>query len=189
MGEITQLLKQIDTGSEDAKERLFCRLYDDLKALASRRLLHEDQGHTLQPTALVNETYLRLMNVQQNGHYTWNNRRHFFGAAAEAMRRILVESARRKQTQKRGGNLRRQDFNPDTICEPELAEDLIALDEALTRFKRIEPRRAELVSLRFFAGLSLKEAAEQLEISSRTADSDWAYARAWLLAEIAEKTA
>ena len=146
-------------------------------------MAHEGPGHTLQPTALVNETFLRLVGSSTESR-KWDGSRHFFGAAALAMRRILIESARRKQTQKYGGELTRAALNPDSIGAPQMADHLLALDEALTRFAEIEPRKAELVSLRFFAGLKLGETAEQLGISRRTADSDWAYARAWLLAEM-----
>lgn len=181
MSEITALLKAVERGEEDAKERLYERLYGDLKRLATSRMANEGPGHTLQPTALVNETFLRLVGDKTQ---TWDGSRHFFGAAAQAMRRILVDSARRKQAQRRGGGLQRAALDPDAIGAPQMVDELIALDDALDQFRAIAPRKAELVSLRFFAGLTLTEAAEQLGISRRTADADWAYARAWLQAEI-----
>lgn len=184
MGEITELLQAVERGEEGAQGELFARLYDDLKQLATSRMAREPSGHTLQPTALVNETFLRLMGTRSEKSATWDGSHHFFGAAAHAMRRVLIESARRKQSEKRGGGMQRAVLDPDTIGTPQMADHLLALDEALNRYSEIEPRKAELVSLRFFAGLTLKEAAKQLGIAPRTADSDWAYSRAWLLAEM-----
>lgn len=190
MSDITTLLQASERGEPGAARELFERIYDDLKKLAAQRMAREGPGHTLQPTALVNEVYLRLLNRPDEdapaAASRWDGRRHFFAAAAEAMRRILVESARRKSRQKHGGEFRRAALDPDQIGAPELADEVLRLDEALVRFAAVEPKMAELVGLRFFGGLTLREAAEQLGIARRTADAHWAYARAWLLAEIGD---
>lgn len=188
MSEFTQLLEEVGSGNPEAEADLFRLVYDDLKQLAAHRLAKEAPGQTLQPTALVHEVYLRLLGKPcastTREEMSWKSREHFFSAAANAMRQILIESARRKSRQKRGGGLHRDSLDPDQIAEPELAEELLALDEALTALAVVEPRIAELVKLRFFGGLTLKEAAAVLEIAPRTADVHWAYARAWLLAEL-----
>jgi RNA polymerase sigma factor (TIGR02999 family) len=155
-------------------------VYDELRRLAAHRLANESLTHTLQPTALVHEAYLRLANAGTR----WDGPRHFYAAAAEAMRRILVDVARRKGRVKRGGDRGRQALDPETIAAPDAAHDLLALDEALGRFAAIEPDIAELVKLRYFGGLTLKDAAATLGFAPRTADAHWAYARAWLLAEV-----
>jgi RNA polymerase sigma factor (TIGR02999 family) len=157
-------------------------VYDELRQLAARKLAQEMPGQTLQATALVHEAYLRLVDVKQAPH--WNSKGHFFAAAAEAMRRILVDNARRKRSRKRGGQLARQDVDALEIAIPEGPEDLVALDEALNKLAATDKKAAELVHLCFFAGLPLSEAAQLLGIAPRTADRLWAYARAWLHQEI-----
>jgi RNA polymerase sigma factor (TIGR02999 family) len=182
---LTEILHIVEAGDENAKAKLFEAVYDELKQLAAVCMASEDAGHTLQPTALVHEVYLRLVapTFQKNADKLsrWEGRGYFFAAAAEAMRRILIESARRKQRQKRGGEAVRQPIDPDELAEPELADELLALDEALTQLAAVEPKIAELVKLRYFGGMTIKEAAEVLGMSPRTADAHWAYARAWLL--------
>jgi RNA polymerase sigma factor (TIGR02999 family) len=182
MDSVTQILAAIDQGDPRAAEQLLPLVYDELRALAARRLARETPGQTLQATALVHEAYLRL--VDQDQAQQWNSRGHFFAAAAEAMRRILVERARHKQTLKAGGGHPRQDL-PDIeapAAGPDL--DLLALHEALAKLENQEPRKAQLVKLRFFAGLTVPEAAQALGISPSTADNDWAYARCWLRLEM-----
>ena len=184
MSQVTQLLEAIGRGDTQAGQALLDELYDDLRSLARQQLARERPGHTLQATALVHEAWLRLA---PGGHGpAWENRGHFFGAAAEAMRRILVESARRRSRKRRGGDLLREDLAADAIAAPLAADpdELIDLDEALDRFVAIEPRKAELVKLRYFAGLSLEEAATVLGIGASTADRDWAYAKAWLYQQL-----
>jgi RNA polymerase sigma factor (TIGR02999 family) len=182
MSDVTRILSQIDAGDPSAAEELLPLVYDELRKLAAARLAQEKPGQTLQATALVHEAYVRLVDtdrVQQ-----WNSRGHFFSAAAEAMRRILVDNARSKQARKRGGELERRDLDALEISLPEIPEDLVALDEALDKLAETDKRAAELVQLRFFAGLPLAEAAQLLGIAPRTADRLWAYARAWLHQEI-----
>ncbi|MDY3559754.1 ECF-type sigma factor [Gemmata sp. JC673] len=185
----TELLAAANGGNARAVEDLFCLVYDDLKRLAARALANETVGHTLQPTALVHEAYLRLLGDRPVGagalDLPGDSRGHFFTAASTAMRRILIESARRKRRAKRGGGRQRVPLDPDQIAEPERADELIALDEALTVLTAAEPKVGELVQLRYFGGLTLKEAAAVLGIAPRTADAYWAYARAWLLTEMA----
>jgi len=182
MNEVTRILSAIEQCDPKAGEQLLPLVYDELRKLAAHRLGREEPGQTLQPTALVHEAYLRL--VGDEGETMWDGRGHFFAAAAEAMRRILVENARRKQCQKRGGGLARQELDPDRLAEPPIHEDMIALDEALTRLAAVNPQAAELVQMRYFAGLSIPEAARTLGIAPRSADRLWAYARAWLHQEI-----
>jgi RNA polymerase sigma factor (TIGR02999 family) len=158
-------------------------VYDELRRLAAQRLAREVPGQTLQATALVHEAYLRLVGSQPDR--PWDGRGHFFAAAAEAMRRILVENARRRHRAKRGGNRARVDLDKAEPTAPETDDDLLALDEALERLAKKEPIKAELVQLRVFAGLTVAQAAEILELSTSTADRYWAYARAWLRVEIA----
>jgi RNA polymerase sigma factor (TIGR02999 family) len=158
-------------------------VYDELRRLAAQRLSREAPGHTLQATALVHEAYLRL--VGRDPDRPWDGRNHFFGAAAEAMRRILVESARRRHRVKRGGNRARVDLDAADPAAPEIDQDLLALDEALEHLAAKDPVKAELVQLRVFAGLTVAQAAEVLGLSTATADRYWAYARAWLRVEIA----
>ena len=187
MSNVTELLAAAAVDQHAAAD-LFALVYDELRRLAALRLANERPGNTLQPTALVHEAYLRLMGDSgsrgDGESRQWDGTAHFFAAAAEAMRRILIESARRKKREKHGGGRTREALDPDRVAEPEMADDLIALDEALTALAKVEPLIAELVKLRYFGGLTLKEAAAALGIAPRTADSHWAYARAWLLAEI-----
>jgi RNA polymerase sigma factor (TIGR02999 family) len=158
------------------------RVYEELHRLAVSQMAREAVGHTLQPTALVHEAYLRLS--REGEGRLWDNTGHFFSAAAEAMRRILIERARARQCQKRGGDRDRQTIDLLQFSLPEIPDDLLAVNEALERLEQAEPRLAELVKLRYFVGMTVKEAAEVIGVSPRTADSDWAYARAWLLAEM-----
>ena len=180
MSDVTQILSQIERGEPADSERLLSLVYEELRRLAAARLAHEKPGQTLQATALVHEAYLRLVDVEKVQR--WESRGHFFGAAAEAMRRILVDNARRKQTHKRGGGWRRQQL--DEVAMPEADEELVALDAALVKLAQKDPQKAKLVELRYFAGLTGEQAAAILGISSTTADRHWAYARAWLQAEI-----
>jgi RNA polymerase sigma factor (TIGR02999 family) len=182
MSEVTRILSAIEQGDPSAAEQLLPLVYDELRQLAAQKMAHEQPGQTLQATALVHEAYLRLVDVEKAQH--WNSRGHFFAAAAEAMRRILVDNARRKRSSKRGGHLVRQDLDALEIATPEGSEDLVALDEALNKLAATDKTAAELVHLRFFAGLPLPEAAQMLGIAPRTADRLWAYARAWLHQEI-----
>jgi RNA polymerase sigma factor (TIGR02999 family) len=182
MTEVTQILSAIEQGDQHAAEQLLPLVYEELRRLAARRLAQEKPGQTLEATALVHEAYLRLVDVEHAQH--WNSRGHFFAAAAEAMRRILVERARRKQSLKRGGSRRREEVAAEKLVAPEVPEDLLALDEALSQLARADPQAASLVELRYFGGLTIKEAAEVLGISPRSADFVWAFARAWLLRKI-----
>jgi RNA polymerase sigma factor (TIGR02999 family) len=182
MNEVTRILSAIERGEPQAAERLLPLVYDELRKLAAQRLAQEKPGLTLQATALVHEAYLRLVDpdkVQQ-----WNSRGHFFAAAAEAMRRILIDRARRKRRSKHGGDRHRVDLDDagDAIAPP--VEDLLALDEALEKLSAEDKDSADLVKLRYFAGLSLAEAAEVLGLPARTAGRRWAYARAWLSEEM-----
>jgi RNA polymerase sigma factor (TIGR02999 family) len=182
MTEITRLLNALSAGDTEAAEQLMPLIYNELRGLAARLMAHERPGQTLTATALVHEAYLRL--VGPGPGQGWEGRGHFFSVAAEAMRRILVENARRKRTQKRGGDLQRQELCADAVALPEVSEDVLALDEALEKLTATDRQAGELVRLRYFAGLTVKEAAEVMGISPRTADARWAYARAWLLAEL-----
>jgi RNA polymerase sigma factor (TIGR02999 family) len=182
MSDVTHILSQIESGDPSAASLLLPLVYEELRKLATQRLTQEKPGQTLQATALVHEAYLRLVNVDQA--QPWNGRGHFFAAAAEAMRRILVEQARRKRSAKRGGGLQRQPLEGLEIEAPEPSVDLLALDELLARFEQMDQVAASLVKLRYYAGLSIPQAAEALGISPSTADRTWAYARAWLHAEL-----
>ncbi len=184
MADITQILNAIEQGDPHAAEQLLPLLYGELRTLAAEKLAQERPGQTLQATALVHEVYVRLVDVDKPQH--WNSRGHFFAAAAEAMRRILVEQARRKQADRHGGGRLRVDL-PDDLAAPEArSDDLVALDEALSRLERHDPDAAGLVKLRFFAGLSHQDAAEALGISRGAADRLWALARAWLFRELSK---
>ena len=176
MADVTQLLDAAAAGDPRAAAELLPLVYDELRKLAAARLSAEAPGQTLQATALVHEAYLRLA----VGAQSWDGRGHFFAAAAEAMRRILVESARRKKAEKHGGGLHRHDADALPIAAPEPAEDLLALDEALDRLAERDPVKADLVKLRYCAGLTIEQAAEALGISATTAKRYWAYSRAWL---------
>jgi RNA polymerase sigma factor (TIGR02999 family) len=178
MDDLTQILNGLERGDPRAARDLLPLVYDELRRLAAQRLAQEQPGQTLQATALVHEAYLRL--VGRDKEAAWNGRGHFFAAAAEAMRRILVENARRKRTLKQGGNRVRQEFDEALLAAPETHEDLEALDEALQLLAVADPVKARLVELRYFAGLTNEEAAATLGISTATAERYWAYARAWL---------
>ncbi len=178
MSEVTRILSAIEQGEPQAAEQLLPLVYDELRRLAAQKLARESPGQTLPATALVHEAYLRLVGGEQARD--WNGRGHFFAAAAEAMRRILVESARRKGRVKRGGGHRRVDLGEFAVTGDAPADEVLALDEALTRLAADDPQAAELVKLRYFAGLTLDDAAAVLGISTATAYRHWAYARAWL---------
>ena len=178
MTRVTTILNAIDRGDPDAAAELLPLVYEELRRLASHRMASESPGQTLQATALVHEAYLRLVDVRDTQR--WNGRGHFFAAAAEAMRRILVEQARRRGSEKRGGDWRRVDFEELDVTTSVTPAQLVALDEALQRLVALDRLAGELVKLRYFAGLALDEAAASLGISSATAYRHWAYARAWL---------
>ena len=182
MNEVTRVLSAIEQGDPRAAEQLLPLVYDELRRLAAQKMGQEAAGQTLQGTALVHEAYLRLVDTEKVQQ--WNSRGHFFAAAAEAMRRILVDNARHKRARKRGGELVRQDLDAVEIALPEIPEDVIALDEALNKLTATDKTAADLVHLRFFAGLPLPEIAQLFGISPRTADRLWVYARAWLHQEI-----
>ena len=178
MNDVTRVLSAIEEGDTRAADQLLPLIYNELRRLAARRLARERPGQTLQPTALVNEAYLRL--VGPGTDQRWDSQRHFFAAAAEAMRRILIENARRKGREKHGGGRRREHADLDALHAEGSPRELLALHEALEQFSLHDPLKAKLVELRFFGGLTLEQAAECLEISLSTADRAWRYARAWL---------
>jgi RNA polymerase sigma factor (TIGR02999 family) len=182
VSEVTRILSAIEQGDPSAAGQLLPLVYDELRRLAAQKLAQEKPGQTLQATALVHEAYVRLVDVEQAQH--WNSRRHFFAAAAEAMRRILVERARARRSVKRGGGHARLDLEDLTVASPERPDDLLALDEALTRLAVVEPQAAELVHLRYFAGQTMSAAADLLGLSLRGTHRLWAYAKAWLLQEL-----
>jgi len=182
--QFTDILQSIRNGDHQASEALLPLVYDELRKLAAARLSQESPGQTLQPTALVHEAYLRLMGGA--GAAQWESQRHFFAAAAEAMRRILVDRARRKATVKHGGRLRRVELSDHLIVDDQRADELVALDEALDELAQHDPQAAQLVKLRYFAGLSHQQAAESLGISRRAADRLWAVAKAWLYQRLVE---
>jgi RNA polymerase sigma factor (TIGR02999 family) len=191
MANVTRLLEAIQAGEPQAAEQLLPLVYDELRQLARAKLGQERPGHTLQATALVHEAYVRLVGGQESGvagqeSVNWDGRGHFFAAAAEAMRRILVESARRKRRLKRGGDLEREPLDEGAIAVPEIDGDLIELDAALEKLAAKDHRKAELVKLRYFAGLTIEQAADALDVSTTTAQRDWTYARAWLFREISK---
>ncbi len=185
MSDVTRILSQIEAGDPSAAEQLLPLVYDELRKLAAVRLDQEKPGQTLQATALVHDAYIRLVDVEKAQH--WNSRGHFFAAAAEAMRRILIDQANRKQSLKRGGELRRVELDPDLSAPQSNADDVLAVDEALTRLAGEDAQSAELVKLHFFAGFSIPEAAELLGISRSSAYRQWAYARAALQCLLAER--
>ena len=185
MDDATQILGQIESGDPLAAEKLLPLIYDELRKLAAARLAQEKPGQSLQATALVHDAYIRLVDVDKAQH--WDSRGHFFSAAAEAMRRILIEQARRKLAAKAGGRRERQELNDlpdvaDIASNDKL--DLLALDEALQKLERYSPRKAQLVKLRFFAGLTLEEAAKVLGVAVSTASADWLYSKGWLQLEM-----
>jgi RNA polymerase sigma factor (TIGR02999 family) len=184
MTDVTGILYAIDQGDPHAAEQLLPLVYEELRKLAAQRLAREAPGHTLQATALVHEAYLRLVGEREEQH--WNSRGHFFAAAAEAMRRILVEQARHKRSAKGGGQLQRVALHDEQLAAPSRNIDLLALDEALHKLAGHDRRKAELVQLRYFAGLTIRQAAAALGIAESTADADWAYAKAWLRLELAD---
>lgn len=182
-GDVTLILQQIDRGEPAAAERLLAVVYDELRALAAAKMARESAGHTLQPTALVHEVWLRLGGDAQPA---WANRAHFFGAAAEAMRRILIDAARRKRALRHGGDVAKVSANETgfDLAATEDDAELLLVNDALDAFAAHDPRKAELVKQKYFVGLTLEEAADVLGISHRTAKRDWAYARAWLFNEV-----
>jgi RNA polymerase sigma factor (TIGR02999 family) len=185
VSEVTRILSAIDQGDPHAADQLLPLVYDELRKLAAAKLSQEKAGQTLTATALVHEVYLRLVGGEANSH--WHNRGHFFAAAAEAMRRILINRARDKKRLKRGGGRRRIDLDHIELALETDDEELIALDEALERLEREDKLAGQLIKLRFFAGLTVKQAAESLGIAQRTAERQWTYARAWLFHHLAQK--
>jgi RNA polymerase sigma factor (TIGR02999 family) len=186
VNDVTLILSRIDSGDPSAAKQLLPLVYDELRRLAAQRLAQEKPGQTLQPTALVHEAYLRLLGPA-GATQGWNSRGHFFAAAAEAMRRILVDSARRKGRQKHGGDRKRVELVESDLASTTPDDRLLAIDEALNRLSTDDPQAAELVKLRFFAGFSLTEAAEILGVSRTSAYEQWAYARAWLRCEVDDR--
>lgn len=185
MPDVTQILSAIEQGDPTSAEKLLPLVYDELRKLARHRLAAETAGQTLQATALVHEAYLRLTGDGRSAQ-EWNGRGHFFAAAAEAMRRILVENARRKSRLKRGGNFERVDLDTDSLDVSKVSENLLVLNSALTKLATTDRMAADLVQLRYFTGLTFAQAGEVLGISTRTAERMWAYARAWLRYEMSE---
>jgi RNA polymerase sigma factor (TIGR02999 family) len=184
MHEVTQILSAIEQGDPHASEQLLPLVYDALRKLAAQKMAQESPGQTLQATALVHEVYLRLLGSEKDQH--WDSRGHFFAAAAEAMRRILIDNVRRKRRPKHGGDRKRVDLDYACLLNGDPRTDVLALDEAITRLVSEDPQKAELVKLRYFAGFSVVEAADLLGISRAMAKRHWAYARAWLYAALAE---
>src|SRR5262245_65702298 len=184
MSDVTRIPSASEQGDPSAAAQLLPVVYAELRRLASQKLAQEKPGQTLQATALVHEAYLRLVDVEHAQH--WNSRGHFFAAAAEAMRRILVEQARHKRSAKGGGQFQRVELHNDRFAAPGRNVDLIALDEALNKLAKHDRRKAEVVKLRFFAGLTIHQAAAALRIAESTADADWAYAKAWLRVELGD---
>jgi RNA polymerase sigma factor (TIGR02999 family) len=182
MSGVTQILSRIDQGDPSATTELLPLVYDELRKLAAQKMAQEQPGQTLQATALVHEAYLRL--VDGSAARPWNSRGHFFAAAAEAMRRILIDQARRKLSVRQRGALVKEPLDGLEIAAPEPSVDLLTIDDVLERFEAIDPSKAALVKLRYFVGLTIPEAAEALGISTTTADRHWAYARAWLHAAL-----
>lgn len=184
MSDVTRILLEIDKGDSDAAEKLLPVVYKELRRLAAQKLAQEKPGQTLQATSLVHEAYLRLVDVDQQ--QKWDSRGHFFSAAAEAMRRILIENARRKGRLKHGGNLQRVDLAEAGVFARANSEELLAVDEALAKLEKEDATAAELVKLRYFAGLSIEEASDCLGIARATAYRQWNYARAWLKCALGE---
>jgi RNA polymerase sigma factor (TIGR02999 family) len=182
MNDVTNILSAIEQGDSQAAAHLLPLVYDELRKLAAQKLAQEKPGQTLQATSLVHEAYLRL--VDQKVVQRWDSRGHFFAAAAEAMRRILVESARRKRTEKHGGQLARHELDEVDIAAPSPSEDILALDEALAKLEAEDPVKAQLIKLRYFSGLSEDDAAKVLGVSRTTVQRQWRYAKAWLLEEL-----
>jgi RNA polymerase sigma factor (TIGR02999 family) len=187
MNDVTRILTAVEQGDPHAAEQLLPLVYSELRKLAAQKLAQEAPGQTLQATALVHEAYIRLVEGDKAQH--WNSRGHFFAAAAEAMRRMLVDQARKKKSRKHGGGRERLPLDDVEIGAPEPAVDLLAVNDALKKFERLDKEGADLVKLRYYAGLTLPQAADALGISPSTADRQWAYARAWLHAELREDDA
>lgn len=187
MEEITVILNRVGNGDSKAADELLPLVYDELRKLAAARMARESGGHTLQATALVHEAWIRL---GADNQITWQNRAHFFAAAAEAMRRILIDAARRRQAQRHGGGLQRVEFNdsaPDMVSSPGTDDELLSVHESVDALAAEDPRKAELVKLRYFAGLTLEQAADALGVSVPTAKRDWNYAKAWLFRDIEQR--
>jgi RNA polymerase sigma factor (TIGR02999 family) len=184
MSDVTRILSAIEHGDTHAADQLLPLVYEELRKLAAQKMAQESPGQTLQATALVHEAYLRL--VDREKVQRWDSRGHFFAAAAEAMRRILVEQARHKKSAKGGGQLQRVELHDEQLPSPGRDLDLIALDEALNKLASHDSRKAELVKLRYFAGLTIGQAAAALGVAESTADADWAYAKSWLRVELAD---
>lgn len=182
MNDVTRILHRIEQGDPSGADQLLPLIYQELRRLAAAKMANESPDHTLQATALVHEAYVRLVDVE--AAQNWDSRAHFFAAAAEAMRRILVEISRRKQSSKHGGEVQRTEADLDLLAMPEANQRILAIDEALIRLAEEQPVAAKLVELRYFAGLTLKEAAAALDVPPRTADRHWSYAKAWLHREI-----
>jgi RNA polymerase sigma factor (TIGR02999 family) len=183
VSDVTQILERVEHGDGKAAEQLLPLVYEEMRKLAAAKMANEPAGHTLQPTALVHEAWLRLAGPREG--QAWENRGHFFAAAAEAMRRILIESARRKSRLKRGGQQERVDLDQVQLATESDPATVLSIDQALERLAKAHPQKAELVKLRFFVGLSLPEAARALNLSETTAKRHWAFARAWLYGELA----
>ena len=183
MSEVTRIIRAISRGHADATSDLLPLVYSELRQMALNRLLHERTDHTLQPTALVHEAYLRLVGTNDD---SWESRAHFFGAAAEAMRRILIDHARAKKRAKRGGDAQRLELNDSVVPWLDRSDELIALDEAMQALELLDKQKADLVKMKFFAGLTTEDAAKALGISTRTAERYWAYARVWLCRHVDE---
>ncbi|MBI2926287.1 MAG: sigma-70 family RNA polymerase sigma factor [Verrucomicrobia bacterium] len=184
MSDVTRILDRVQQGDPRAASELLPLVYEELRKLAAYKMAHEAAGHTLQPTALVHEAWLRLV---VDGPQRWNSRGHFFAAAAEAMRRILIETARRKLSQRRGGGLERVELDESLLVLERPSDEMLAVNEALEKLAREDRLAADLVNLRYFVGMTLPEAAEALGLSPRTADRLWAFARTWLRLEIEGK--
>lgn len=178
--EITRILQSLDASSDKMAEQLIPLVYDELRKLAAWRLRQEAAGQTLQATALVHEAYMKL----SPGDVRWDGRKHFFGAAAEAMRRILIDRARRRRAVRHGGELNREIYEEDAIAVEAADDELLSIHELLDRFSEMEPRKAEVVKLRYFVGMTIEETAEALGISTPTAKRDWTFAKAWLFREL-----
>jgi RNA polymerase sigma factor (TIGR02999 family) len=187
MSDATQILEAIERGDPRAADQLLPLVYDELRRLAALKLAHEKPGQTLQATALVHEAYLRLVDVNQSQH--WNSRGHFFAAAAEAMRRILVENARHRNTQRGGSGAKRVELSDNLALSDNPPEQILALDEAIQRLAERDPLAARVVALRYFVGLKMQDVADALGIPLRTAERNWAYARSWLHKELAQDAA